>query len=144
MGDSGQLLRQPEMVDGTSLGAADGVSVSAGNSSPAVGNAYDIGGNGSPQVTQLNYKFAVTDASSNNWNLEVYVRFSDDGSNWPDADQQTLVGVLSQDNGNNIGESKYFPVRPWGRYARLDFFETLGNDSLTVESEVTDALFQGV
>jgi len=124
----------------TSLDSA--LSVTAGNR--ANGSSKDIGANTSPQSLRVDAQFAITNAgSTDGYDLEVIVQFSDDDSNWPaDGEGAPIASFYDSNAGADLAASGIFSFTPLLRYFRFQYLNNNGTDNLSVDSEVATQVLQ--
>ena len=121
-----------------------GQAVVAGN--VAAGASKDIGAPASPQPTEVAAQFSITNAgSTDGYDLEVLVQFSDDDSNWPDAGEGLpLASFFSAGAGDDLTRSPIFVFKPRLRYFRFYYINANGTDDLSVSSEEATHITQYV
>ena len=134
-GNIGQDMDSLAALD-TALAVASGTTVN--------GSSKDIGANTSPQATTVAMQFSITNAgSTDGYDLDVYIQFSDDNTNWPDAisdSDATTEGLLlanffSSTAGADLGLSGIKTFVPKLRYFRAVYLNNNGTDAVTVNSE---------
>ena len=112
-----------------------GVAVVAG--ATANGTSKDIGVNTAVQAAVVAMQFSITNAgSTDGFDLDVIVVFSDDNSNWPDAGEGLfLTNFFSAVAGDDLALSAIKTFVPKLRYFRIYYVNNNGTDNLSVSAE---------
>lgn len=134
-GNIGQLLDTLASLDSA-------LAVTAG--ATANGTSKGLGVNTSPQSVVVAMQFAITNAgSTDGFDLDVVIQFSDDDTNWPDAGEGLfLTNFFSAVAGDDIALSAIKTFVPKLRYFRAQYTNNNGTDNLTVSSEEATHLMQ--
>ena len=134
-GNIGQLLDTLTALDSA-------LAVNAG--ATANGTSKDLGVNTSPQSVVVAMQFVITNAgSTDGFDLDVVIQFSDDDTNWPDAGEGLfLTNFFSAVAGDDIALSAIKTFVPKLRYFRATYTNNNGTDNLTVSSEEATHLMQ--
>ena len=129
-GDIGQKL-------GTLAALDSSLSVAAATNN-VNGTYKDVGANTSPQPTVVGVQFAITNAgSTDGYDLDVRVQFSDDNTTWPDAGEgQSLGNFYSSTAGADMTRSRIITLVPLLRYFRFQYDNNNATDAVTVDSVV--------
>ena len=132
---------------GYKLGASTSIdsssSVSAGGT--LAGSSFDLGASTSPQAVRTVAQFAITNSgTTDGYDLEVKVQWSEDNSTWPDSGEGTIVMVrTSTTAGADITWTQWIELpEPKARYARFFYTNNNGTDSLSVSSKVAQHILQ--
>jgi len=137
MADAGYKLGTLTAVDSS-------LSIPAGGA-PTTGSTIDLGAVTSPQSVGLSAQIAITNVgSTDGYDLEVYVQWSDDNTNWPDSSEGEFVMLFSNSTaGADLTLSNLIRLpTPQARYCRLLYINNNATDAVTVSSEVAQHLTQ--
>jgi len=138
MGDAGYKLAALEVLD-------SGTVVSAGGTAWASSPSFGLGDNSSPQAVAADGQIGISNAgSTDGYDLEVRVQWSDNDTNWPDDGEGKIVGVwYSAVAGGDLTRSALRSLgRPKAAYGRLQYLNRNGTDNLTVTAEIAKHLLQ--
>ena len=131
MTDFGYKLGTLAAVD-TSLAVAAGGSWVSGSS-------FDLGAATSPQAFLLGAQFGITNTgSTDGYDLDVIIQWSDDDTNWPDDGEGELVAHYEDSTaGADLTRSTIEEMpTPQARYGRFQYANNNTTDAVTVNSEV--------
>ncbi len=108
------------------------------------GSSRNIGASSSPQAMLSAAQFSITNSgSTDGYDLDVNVQFSDDGSAWPDdGDGQPVTNFYDAAAGADKTRSRIFEFPIALQYFRFQFRNNNATDNLSVSSETAEHLDQ--
>ncbi len=104
------------------------------------GTSRNIGASSSPQAGISVAQFSITNAgSTDGYDLDVHVQFSDDGSAWPDdGDGQPVTNFNDTTAGADKTRSRIFKFPIDLQYFRFQYRNNNATDNLSVSSETAE------
>ena len=133
-------------IDGTSL-ATGGLGVAAQTQSPSSNNKDLQDGTSSLVPSDIAMIVAVSGGSSDGYDAIIKVEWSEDNSNWPDAQQTQLNGLpvaifTSGNAGALLDRSNAFTVPVKARYFRPSYKNNNASDAVVFRSRYAPVFYQ--
>ena len=103
------------------------------------GSSRDLG-TSNPTPALIAAQFSITNSgSTDGYDLDIRVQFSDDDTNWPDSGHGLPIDNLFHATaGQDLTRSRVYSFTPLLRYFRFEYTNNNSTDNLSVGSETAE------